>query len=173
MKLQNMTTKELLAMHNTIADEPAGPKTFATKTKLIARIESIAKAKMLDIRSPGRATQAEVPEQPTQPQVTLTETAAAQPGAEAKASGKGVGRLARQILLDPAGYPHALIAEMVNVQIEGTKASAKSVRWYAHDMRKNGMDVPKRQKVHAAYMNEQESEEWLKSVIAVSTSSIC
>lgn len=173
MKLQGMTTKELLAMHNTIADEPAGPKTFATKTKLIARIESIAKAKMLDIRSPGRATQAEAPEQPTQPQVTLTEVAAAQPGAEAKASGKGIGRLAREILMNPAGYPHALIAEMVNAQIEGAKSTAKSVRWYAHDMRKKGMDVPERQKVHAAYMNEQESAEWLTSVVVISGGNQC
>ena len=48
--------------------------------------------------------------------------------------------------MDPAGYPHAVIAEMVNAQIEGAQASAKSVRWYAHDMRKKGAAVPERQR---------------------------
>lgn len=48
--------------------------------------------------------------------------------------------------MDPAGYPHAVIAEMVNAQIEGAQASAKSVRWYAHDMRKKGTAVPERQR---------------------------
>ena len=62
-------------------------------------------------------------------------------------NGKGIGRLARELLLDPAGFPHGVIAEMVNAQIEGAQASAKSVRWYAHDMRKKGATVPERQRV--------------------------
>lgn len=54
---------------------------------------------------------------------------------------------ARELLMDPAGYPHGVIAEMVNARIEGAQASAKSVRWYAHDMRKKGTTVPERQRV--------------------------
>jgi len=32
MKLEEVPTKELLALHNRIADKPAEPKTFATRT---------------------------------------------------------------------------------------------------------------------------------------------
>ena len=46
MKLEEMPTKELLDLHNRIADKPAGPKTFATRTKLVARIEQIAADKV-------------------------------------------------------------------------------------------------------------------------------
>jgi hypothetical protein len=38
MNLEDMPSKELLALHNRIADKPAGPKTFATRSKLVARI---------------------------------------------------------------------------------------------------------------------------------------
>lgn len=34
-------------------------------------------------------------------------------------------------------------------------------------MRKKGIEVPPRQKVHAAEMNEEESAEWLASVTVV------
>lgn len=163
MKLQEMSTKSLLALHNAIADKPAGPKTFATKAKLIARIEQIAAAGSIDLASFGQGAEPEVTEQ-RQPQA---EAAEAPTETEKKPSGKGIGRLARQLLMDPAGYPHALIAEMVNAQIEGAQATAKSVRWYAHDMRKKGIEVPPRQKVHAAEMNEEESAEWLATVAVV------
>ncbi|WP_161945003.1 hypothetical protein [Xanthomonas nasturtii] len=42
----------------------------------------------------------------------------------------------REIPIDPASFPYALVAEMVNAQIEGATATAKSVRWYANDMRR-------------------------------------
>ena len=143
MNLQEMSTKSLLALHNAIADEPAGPKTFATKTKLIARIEQIAAAGSIDLASFRQGTESEVTEQCAQPQAEATETTEAPTETEKKPSGKGIGRLAREFLMDPAGYPHALIAEMVNAQIEGAQATAKSVRWYAHDMRKKGIGSPR------------------------------
>ncbi len=145
MKLEEMPTKELLALHNRIADKPAGPKTFATRGKLVARIEQIAEAKSIDLNSSGQATSAKVTEKRTQPQADVTETADAPTETEKKPCGKGIGRLARELLMDPAGYPHALVAEMVNARIEGAQATAKSVRWYAHDMRKKGAAVPERQ----------------------------
>lgn len=163
MELQQMSTKSLLALHNAIADAPAGPKTFATKAKLIARIEQIAAAGSIDLASFGQGTEPEVTEQRAQPQAEAAETTET----DKKPVGKGIGRLAREFLMDPAGYPHALIAEMVNAQIEGAQATAKSVRWYAHDMRKKGIEVPPRQKVHAAEMNEEESAEWLATVTVV------
>lgn len=56
-----------------------------------------------------------------------------------EAGGKGIGRLVRELLLDPVGYPHAQIAARVNATITGAKATDKSVRWYADAMRKKGL----------------------------------
>lgn len=164
MELQQMSTKDLLALHNQIADKAAGPKTFATRAKLIARIDSIAAAKNIDLASFGQPQKSEVTEPRTQPQA---EAAEAPTETEKKPVGKGIGRMARELLLDPAGFPHALIAEMVNAAIPGAQATAKSVRWYAHDMRKKGVEVPPRQKVYAAETNEEESAEWLAGVAVV------
>ena len=146
MNLQEMSTKDLLALHNQIADKAAGPKTFATRGKLLDRIESVAAAKNIDLASFGQPQAAEVTEPHAQPQADVTEATGAPTETEKKPSGKGIGRLARELLMDPAGYPHGVIAEMVNAQIEGAQASAKSVRWYAHDMRKKGTAVPERQR---------------------------
>jgi len=44
MKLEQMSMKDLLALHNEIADKPSGPKTFSTRGKLVARIGQIAGA---------------------------------------------------------------------------------------------------------------------------------
>ena len=146
MNLQEMSTKDLLALHNQIADKAAGPKTFATRGKLLERIGSIVEAKNIDLASFGQRAEPEVTEPHAQPQADAAETTEAPTETEKKPSGKGIGRLARELLMDPAGYPHAVIAEMVNAQIEGAQASAKSVRWYAHDMRKKGVAVPERQR---------------------------
>jgi len=146
MNLQEMSTKDLLALHNQIADKAAGPKTFATRGKLLERIGSIVEAKNIDFASFGQRAEPEVTEPHAQPQADAAETTEAPTETEKKPSGKGIGRLARELLMDPAGYPHAVIAEMVNARIEGAQASAKSVRWYAHDMRKKGVAVPERQR---------------------------
>lgn len=146
MNLQEMSTKDLLALHNQIADKAAGPKTFATRGKLLDRIESVAAAKNIDLASSGQPQAAEVTEPRAQPQADAVETTEAPTETEKKPVGKGIGRLARELLMDPAGFPHGVIAEMVNAQIEGAQASAKSVRWYAHDMRKKGTAVPERQR---------------------------
>ena len=44
MKLEEMPTRELLALHNRIADKPAGPKTFATRATslMVARLPGLA-----------------------------------------------------------------------------------------------------------------------------------
>jgi len=146
MELQQMSTKSLLALHNAIADAPAGPKTFATKAKLIARIEQIAAAGSIDLASFRQGTEPEVTEQRAQPQAEAAETTEAPTETEKKSSGKGIGRMARELLMDPEGFPHGDIAEMVNAAIPGAQATAKSVRWYAHDMRKKGVEVPPRRK---------------------------
>ncbi|HEL3255802.1 TPA: hypothetical protein UMF52_001089 [Stenotrophomonas maltophilia] len=164
MKLEEMPTKELLALHNRIADKPAGPKTFATRTKLVARIEQIAEAKSIDLASFGQPKKPKATAQRAEPK---TEVAEAPEAAEKKPRGLGVGALARAILMDPAGHPHALIAEMVNAQIAGAAATAKSVRWYANDMRKRGVEVPPRQKHHPADMDEEQSAEALSTVRVV------
>ncbi|MDG2510081.1 hypothetical protein [Stenotrophomonas maltophilia] len=164
MKLEEMPTKDLLALHNRIADKPAGPKTFATRAKLVARIEQIAADKNIDLASFRRPRKPETAEERAEPKTDAAEVSEA---AEKKPRGKGIGALARAILMDPAGHPHALIAEMVNAQVEGAAATAKSVRWYANDMRKRGVEVPARQKHHPADMDEKQSAEALRTVRAV------
>ena len=164
MKLEDMPTKELLELHNRIADKPAGPKTFATRGKLVARIEQIAEAKSIDLASFGQPKKPKAAAQRAQPRADV---ASAPEATEKKPRGLGVGALARAILMDPAGHPHALVAGMVNAQIEGAQATAKSVRWYANDMRKRGVEVPPRQKQHPADMDEKQSADALSTVRVV------
>ena len=159
-----MPTKELLVLHNRIADKPAGPKTFATRTKLVVRIEQVAADKNIDLASFRQPKKPKATVQRAEPKAEATEAPEA---TEKKPRGLGVGALARAILMDPAGFPHALVADMVNAQIEGAVATAKSVRWYANDMRKKGVEVPPRQKHHPADMDEQQSAEALSTVRVV------
>ncbi len=102
MKLEEMPTKDLLALHNRIADKPAGPKTFATRTKLVARIEQVAADKNIDLASFGQPKKPKATAQRAEPKAEATETPEA---AEKKPRGLGVGALARAILMDPAGQP--------------------------------------------------------------------
>ncbi|HEP9495766.1 TPA: hypothetical protein VDV68_002732 [Pseudomonas aeruginosa] len=164
MKLEEMPTKELLALHNRIADKPAGPKTFATRAKLVARIEQIAVDKNVDLSSSGQPKKPKAAAKRVEPKAEVVEAPEA---AEKKPRGHGVGALARAILMDPVGYPHAVIAAMVNAQVEGAAATDKSVRWYANDMRKKGVEVPPRQKHHPADMDEEQSAEALSTVTIV------
>lgn len=164
MKLEEMPAKELLDLHNRIADKPAGPKTFATRAKLVARIEQVAADKNIDLSSSGQPKKPKAAAQRAQPRAEVTEATEA---TEKKPRGLGVGALARAILMDPAGYPYALVADMVNAQIDGAAATAKSVRWYANDMRKRGVEVPPRQKHHPADMDEEQSAEALSTVRVV------
>lgn len=169
MKLEDMPTKELLALHNRIADKPAGSKTFATRGKLVVRIEQIAAAKEIDLASLGQPKKPKATATRTQPKADVAEAPEA---AEKKSQGKGIGALARAILMDPAGYPHALIAAMVNAQVDGAAATDKSVRWYANDMRKRGVEVPPRQKHHPADMDEEQSAEALSTVAVVTEEAV-
>lgn len=164
MKLEDMPTKELLALHNRIADKPAGPKTFATRAKLVARIEQVAAAKNIDLAASGQPKKPKATAKRTQPKADAVEASEA---TEKKSHGKGIGALARAILMDPAGYPHGLIAAMVNAQVDGAACTDKSVRWYANDMRKRGVEVPPRQKQHPADMNQEQSAEALRTVRVV------
>lgn len=161
MKLEEMSMKDLLVLHNGAADHPAGPKTFASKGKLIARIEALRAAGKLS-EAASRQTRKSTASKPlAQAKAKCTEAVIdyAEPVVKV-----GIGELARRILMDLAGYPHALVAEMVNAQIDGAAATAKSVRWYACDMRKRGFDVPPRAKVYPAEMDEKQSAEWLSMV---------
>lgn len=167
MKLEDMSMKDLLILHNKIADMQAGPKSFATRGKLVTRIEAIAADKNIDLASFGRPQQPEAAIPSTQPQTKAIENPDAQPETVQAMRGKGIGALARQVLMNPAGYPHRLIAAMVNAQLDGAQATDKSVRWYANDMRKKGIEVPPRQKAHPADMDAEQSAEAMKTVRVV------
>jgi len=164
MKLEEMTMKNLLALHNRIADQPAGAKTFETRGKLVARIEAIAADKNIDVASFRRPQQPKAAVPSTQLQTEATESPDAQPKTMKIPRGKGIGALARQLLMDTAGYPHALIATMVNAQIDGAQATDKSVRWYANEMRKKGIEVPPHQKADPSDMDAEHSAEAMKIV---------
>lgn len=167
MELELMTFKDLLAVYNSMAEKQAGPKTFASRARMIERIRKLAADKNIDVASFGRPQQPEAAVPSTQPQAEAAESPDAQPETVKATRGKGIGALARHLLLNPAGYPHALIAAMVNAQLDGAQATDKSVRWYANDMRKKGIEVPPRQKAHPADMNEEESAEAMKTVRVV------
>lgn len=58
--------------------------------------------------------------------------------------GLGVGALARSLIVEHSDWTYRRIAEEVNARIEGANASEKSVRWYSHQMRKNGVEGTRR-----------------------------
>ncbi|MFG1419999.1 DUF2786 domain-containing protein [Xanthobacter sp. V0B-10] len=72
------------------------------------------------------------------------------PRASVAGRGKGSGRLAERLIVEHSDWTYAAVAAEVNRQIEGAKASEKSVRWYASRMRWRGDDVPLRQSKKAA-----------------------
>ncbi len=131
-----MSTKDLLHLHNTPADVPAGPKSFPTKTKLIVRIASIVAEKNIDLALFEQTKAAPAVGPHTQPQAEATKATDAPLEVVKVPSGKRVGKLACELLLDPTGHPHTTIAEMVHTSIEGARATANSIRWYACNMRK-------------------------------------
>lgn len=169
MNLEQKTFAELLEIHNSLADQKAGPKTFASRAKMIERITKLAEAKNVDLASFRQDADDEVTDSRMEPQATDT-SAAELPTETKKKRGQGVGDLARLILMDPMGYPYTLIAAMVNAEIPGATASPKSIAWYASKMRKAGIEVPPRKKHFSADLNEKESIEWLKGVHVVGDS---
>lgn len=70
--------------------------------------------------------------------------ASKQPPATASSRGRGIGKLAEQLIIEHSDWTYRRIAEEVNRQIEGAAASEKSVRWYASQMRKRGDSAPGR-----------------------------
>ena len=144
MKLREISMRKLLGLHNEIAAKPAGPKTFATRDKLIARIESLADAKNIDLAwfsQPGSVRSTEPRAQPH-----VKNVGAVANGTKLKSKrGNGVGELAISLILNPAGYPYCLIALTVNAERPGAAATVNSIRWYASKMRKLGAEVPERQ----------------------------
>jgi hypothetical protein len=58
--------------------------------------------------------------------------------------GKGIGKLAEQLIVEHPDWTCRLIAEDVNGRTDGASASEKSVRRYASRMRRRGQDVPSR-----------------------------
>lgn len=145
MDLESMSMAKLLDIHNELADTKAGPKTFASKAKLIERITKTAEVKSIDLDSFRQRSESEVAVRDAEQQTERTEAPEATTETKPK-RGKGVGDLARALIMDDAGHPYQLIAAMVNAQVDGASASAKSVAWYASRMRKAGIDVPERKK---------------------------
>ena len=66
------------------------------------------------------------------------------PRSSGSSRGRGIGKLAEQMIVEHPDWTYRRIAEEVNVQVEGAAASEKSVRWYASRMRARGEAVPSR-----------------------------
>lgn len=60
--------------------------------------------------------------------------------------GRGIGKLAEQMIVEHPDWAYAAVAVEVNRLIEGARASEKSVRWYASRMRRRGDGVPNRRR---------------------------
>lgn len=145
-QLQAAPFADLLALHNAIADKPAGPKTFSGRPRLLERIRKVAAEKNIDLAKFRQEPAPEVTEAQVLQSVEPVETAAASTEPEKKPNGMGVGKLAREYLMLPSGWPCQTIADQINTQIAGAKATAASVRWYANKMRKEGIAVPPRRR---------------------------
>lgn len=72
------------------------------------------------------------------------------PRAAAPNRGRGIGRLAEQLIVEHPDWTYRRIAEEVNGRIAGATASEKSVRWYASKMRRNGLKDAERRKRNSA-----------------------
>ncbi|GAB1717348.1 MAG: hypothetical protein NTAFB05_23900 [Nitrobacter sp.] len=71
------------------------------------------------------------------------------PQAAASSRGRGIGKLAELLIVEHPDWTYRRIAKEVNARIEGARASEKSVRWYASQMRKRGDGAPGRRKKQA------------------------
>jgi len=68
----------------------------------------------------------------------------------ASGRGRGIGKLAEQLIVEHPDWTYRHIAEEVNGRINGANASDKSVRWYAHQIRKRATAYAGKGRVHAA-----------------------
>lgn len=66
--------------------------------------------------------------------------------ATASSRGRGIGKLAEQLIVELPDWTYRRIGEEVNRQIEDATASEKSVRWYASRIRKRGETIPHRKR---------------------------
>jgi hypothetical protein len=69
-----------------------------------------------------------------------------QPRAAASGRGRGIGKLAEQLIVEHPEWTYRRIAEEVNGRIEGATSSEKSVRWYVSQMRRRGIGRVLRQR---------------------------
>jgi hypothetical protein len=56
-----------------------------------------------------------------------------------RARGRGIGTLARELILEHPDWTYGQIAEEVNSRIEGARSTPNSVRWYSNAMRREGI----------------------------------
>ncbi len=72
------------------------------------------------------------------------------PSVAAVSRGRGIGKLAEQMIVEHPDWTYRRIAEEVNARIEGAHSSEKSVRWYASRMRERGERAPDRRRKNSA-----------------------
>jgi hypothetical protein len=57
-----------------------------------------------------------------------------------RARGRGIGELARELIVTHPDWSYQRIADEVNERIDGARTSANSVRWYSNAMRREGIE---------------------------------
>jgi hypothetical protein len=108
----------------------------------VAKARELVKQYKLD---PGAFRWPQTPSAVESEPTSVSESSKRSP-ATAPSRGKGIGRLAEQLIVEHPEWSHAQIAEEVNRRIEVAKATGKSVRWYASQMRKQGQIEPVRKR---------------------------
>jgi hypothetical protein len=123
--------------------------------------ETLLTATVVESEQPAEAIEPAVPELPADvpaeaPAETAESVAAEEPKAkkarakkepaERKPRGRGVGARAKELILARPDLSFQQIADLVNAEIEGAKATANSCRWYAMDLRRKKVEVPDRVK---------------------------
>lgn len=88
------------------------------------------------------------PPRPSTPfgSATSGQDASNSPQAAVSSRGRGIGKLAKRLIVEHPNWTYAAVAAEVNRLVEGARASEKSVRWYASRMRRRGEGLPLRRR---------------------------
>lgn len=143
MLLNDLSMKKLLDLHNQLANSPLGLKSFATKAKLVNRIAQLATEQNLSIDNLMQTKSSIEPKKAIQLQEELPETQN-RSTLTSKQRGKGIGMLAKQLLLDEQVYSYKVIVEIINEQILEANTTVNAIRWYTCKLRKAGVKIPNR-----------------------------
>jgi hypothetical protein len=173
--LTALSMTQLVELHNKIPGvKPATGKTFSTRQKAVDRIEKLAQEQKLNLaKLQSGGIDAAAAKSATEKKAKATGEKPARkakkdvdPVKSAKAKGIGIGEAVKKYLAD-ASLSYEQIAAKVNAEIEGASTSAKSVAWYACQLRKtDSKAVPHRPRATVAKPEGEEKPKRAKKAKA-------